>query len=112
MTGIHNVSKEKKRNKEKGILNKFPSLTSRTLEGHKGTPIHIELKENAQPKFFKARRIPYGLQEAAMDALKSMVQQKMLTPVDQSDWATPVLFVRKTNGKIRVVGDYKSTVNP
>jgi len=44
MTGIHNVNGEK--NKEKSVLNKFPSLTSRTLKGHKGTPIHIELKEN------------------------------------------------------------------
>lgn len=106
MIGIHSVCEEK------SILKKFPSLTSKTLGGHNGTPIHIELKENAHPKFIKARRIPYGLQEAAMDALKSMVNQKMLTPVDQSDWATPVLFVRKSNGKIRVVGDYKSTVNP
>ncbi|KMQ89188.1 hypothetical protein RF55_11202 [Lasius niger] len=110
MTGIHKVSE--KENNGNNILKKFPSLTLKTLEGHKGTPIHIELKDNAHPKFFKARRIPYGLQEAAMDALKSMVQQKMLTPVNQSDWATPVLFVRKPNGKIRVVGDYKSTVNP
>ncbi|XP_046740527.1 uncharacterized protein K02A2.6-like [Diprion similis] len=41
-----------------------------------------------------------------------MINQGMLIPIMQSDWATPAHFVRKNNGKITVVGDYKNTVNP
>ncbi|XP_071580115.1 uncharacterized protein [Temnothorax nylanderi] len=112
VTGINSITRKEKVRCKESVLEQFASLTLPTLSGHNGPPINIQLKENARPRFIKARRIPYGLQEAASDALKSMVQQGMLRPVDQSEWATPVIFVRKANGKIRVVGDYKITVNP
>lgn len=54
----------------------------------------------------------YGLIEPINETLDEMVVQGMLSPVDQSDWATPVLFVCKPNGKIPIFGDYKVTVNP
>ncbi|XP_071576343.1 uncharacterized protein [Temnothorax nylanderi] len=53
-----------------------------------------------------------GLMEPVNEDLDEMVAQGMLTPVDQSDWATPALFVRKPNGTIRIVGDYKVTGIP
>ncbi|XP_046417438.1 uncharacterized protein K02A2.6-like [Neodiprion fabricii] len=112
VTGINNITEPEQHVTKNLVLEKFPSLTQPTLTRHNGPLINIQLKENARPHFIKARRIPYGLQEAARDALNSMVQQGMLKPVDQSIWATPVIFVRKLNGKIRVVGDYKTTVNP
>ncbi|XP_046740528.1 uncharacterized protein LOC124407960 [Diprion similis] len=40
------------------MIDEFPSITSTRLEGHHGTPISILLKENARPKFIKARCIP------------------------------------------------------
>ncbi|XP_015122715.1 uncharacterized protein K02A2.6-like [Diachasma alloeum] len=40
-----------------------------------------------------------------------MERDKVLTSIDQSDWATPAIFVKKPNGTIRVAGDYKVTVN-
>lgn len=40
-----------------------------------------------------------------------MVANGMLTPIDQSDWATPVHFVPKSDRRIRIVGDYKVTIN-
>lgn len=54
------------------MIGEFPLITSSKLEGHYGTPINIQLREGAQPKFIKARRLPYALQEATSEALKSM----------------------------------------
>lgn len=35
-----------------------------------------------------------------------------MTPINQSDWATPAILIRKANGQIRVAGNYKVTLNP
>lgn len=40
-----------------------------------------------------------------------MVLQGILEPVDYSKWATPIVPVPKSDGFIRICGDYKATVN-
>ena len=40
-----------------------------------------------------------------------MEDEGIISPVQFSSWATPIVPVVKSNGQIRVCGDYKVTIN-
>ena len=44
--------------------------------------------------------------------LDRLVKEGLLVPVESSEWATPIVPVLKKNGKIRICGNYKVTLNP
>ncbi|XP_055711433.1 uncharacterized protein K02A2.6-like [Phlebotomus papatasi] len=73
--------------------------------------VKIELKEDAQPRFFKSRAVPFAIKEEVGQELDRLVEQEILEPVNFSEWATPICIARKKNGEIRICGDYRSTVN-
>ena len=72
----------------------------------------IALKVSGDPIFLKRRIIPFGLREPVRQALQSMCAKGILTPVDSSSWATPIVTPLKSDGKTpRVCGDYRLTLN-
>ena len=72
----------------------------------------MSVKESAVPRFHKARPLPFALREKVEQQLQKQVNEGELIPVDKSDWATPIVVVRKKDGGIRICGDFKVLINP
>lgn len=73
-------------------------------------PVRLEVE--AEPKFCKARPMPFGLRAAVEKNLQDLVSEGILSPVRSSSWATPIVTPLKSNGVPRICGDYRITVNP
>ena len=94
------------------LLNKHSMLFSEQLGTIKGLRATLNVKPDAQAKFYKARNVPFALQEAVEAELDRMEKDGMIRSVTHSEWASPIVIVPKPDGRIRLCGDYKRTVNP
>lgn len=74
--------------------------------------VSLQFKDNAQPVFRKHRSVPYALREKVEEELQRLIADGVLTPVDHSTWATPIVPVVNKSGKVRITADYSCTVNP
>ena len=55
--------------------------------------------------------MPYALREAVDKQLTELEKQGVITPIESSEWAAPIVCVPKTNGGVRICHDYMVTVN-
>ena len=72
----------------------------------------FRIKDETQPKFYKARVEPYSLKPRIKNELNRLVQDGVISPVDTSEWATPLVPVVKPDGSLRLCGDFRVTINP
>ncbi|KAL6463598.1 hypothetical protein MHYP_G00279890 [Metynnis hypsauchen] len=72
----------------------------------------LTLKPDQQPKFLRARVVPYALRSKVEAELERLQNQGVISPVKFSEWATPIVPVIKKSGGVRICGDFKVTVNP
>lgn len=70
------------------------------------------LKQNAKPKFFKPRPIPFSKTDAVKQELLRLEMAGIIKSVKTSEWAAPIVIVDKPNGSVRICGDFKVTINP
>ena len=71
--------------------------------------LHVEAE--AQPLFFKARTAPFALRQKVEQELERLEQEGVVEPVKFSDLAAPIVPVMKGDGRERICGDYKLTIN-
>ncbi|XP_052895733.1 uncharacterized protein K02A2.6-like [Anopheles moucheti] len=73
--------------------------------------IHLQLRQESRPVFRPKRPVAYAMEDAVNNELDRLEKLGIITPCDYSDWAAPVVVVRKANGKIRLCGDYSTGLN-
>lgn len=93
------------------VIAKHTEVFKNGLGTYRGSPVAIHIKPGANPRFLKARPVPFALKERVEKEIDRLQREGVLRPVSFSEWATPVVPIVKKTGEIRLCGDYRSTVN-
>ena len=93
------------------LLEKHRELFKDELGTIRNYQAELQLQPEARPKFFKARPVPFAIREAIENELDRLEGLGVIEKVDHSDWASPIVPVPKRDGKVRVCGDFKVTIN-
>ncbi|XP_023311910.1 uncharacterized protein K02A2.6-like isoform X3 [Anoplophora glabripennis] len=94
-----------------GLVSKYSDVFSEKLGCFKLSKVSLQLKPGARPVFCKPRNVPIAFKKPLEEELRKLEAEGVISPVESSPHGTPLVVVLKTDGKIRVCGDYKSTVN-
>ena len=70
------------------------------------------MKPGTAPWFCRPRPLPFSFREQVENEIDRLVEKGVLQKTDYSDWAAPIVPVPKSDGSIRICGDYKMTSNP
>ncbi|XP_042625658.1 uncharacterized protein K02A2.6-like [Cyprinus carpio] len=108
---VHVMEQKEKDNLET-VLKRHSAVFSNSLGTMKGIKATLTIKPNSVPKFCPPRNVPYALRPRVEAELKRLTELGVISPVEHSDWATPVVPVSKKDGTVRLCGDFKITINP
>ena len=93
------------------LLQQHETLFSKALGKIQPITASLHMKPDATPRFFKPRPVPFAIKDAISQELDRLEKQGIISKVPHSQWATPIVPVPKKDGKFRICGDYKVTVN-
>ena len=93
------------------LLEEYHEIFSDNLGTIQQFKAQLAIKENVKPKFFKPRSVPIAIKPLVEGELDRLEQNGVLERVTYSEWATPLVVVPKKDGRVRLCGDYKVTLN-
>lgn len=92
--------------------NRFKKIFSDNLGKCLTHKLSLILKDDTKTVFCKPRPVPFSMRDKIEIELNRLIANDIVQQVESSEWATPIVPVIKTNGDVRICGDYKVTVNP
>jgi hypothetical protein len=73
--------------------------------------VSLAVDPSVPPRFCKARSLPFALRPKVEEELERLEKAGTITSVNTSSWASPIVPVIKSDGSVRICGDYKVGVN-
>ena len=92
------------------LLDDYPTLFGNGGK-LKNTTVSLNIDQTVPPKFHKVRPLPYTLRDKVEEELDRLVTVGTISPVSTSKWASLIVPVVKSDGSVRICGDYKVAVN-
>nr|XP_049462814.1 uncharacterized protein K02A2.6-like [Anopheles coluzzii]XP_049462816.1 uncharacterized protein K02A2.6-like [Anopheles coluzzii] len=97
----NNVSNNSAKMTMISLQRQFPEVFNGTGVCKK-VQVQLKLRDDITPVFRPKRPVAYAMREVVEKELDRLEQNGVITPINYSDWAAPVVVVRKSNGKIRI----------
>nr|XP_029713287.1 uncharacterized protein K02A2.6-like [Aedes albopictus] len=94
------------------LLDKFSHIFDERVGKIEGVQASLTVRKDTKPVYVKARPVAFAVRDAVDKEIDQFVGDGIWERVDHSEWATPVVAVRKAGGRVRLCGDYKITLNP
>nr|CDJ96595.1 RNA-directed DNA polymerase (reverse transcriptase) domain containing protein [Haemonchus contortus] len=91
----------------KELQKTYPEVFSSNLGLYKFLQATLRLKKNAKPVFRPKRPVPY----AAIPKFDRLEANGVISKVNYSEWAAPIVVVRKSNGSLRICADFSTGLN-
>ncbi|CAH2100865.1 unnamed protein product [Euphydryas editha] len=113
---VKSIQPEKIDNMESTVvqqfIKKYPNVFNKNIESHIiGFEAKLVLKENSTPVFLKPYPLPYNIINVVSDALDKLEREGKIYKVNYSEWASPLVPIKKVNGQYRICVDFKRSVN-
>lgn len=108
---VNSIRKQDDEDVKEEIRSKF----SKVFDGDFSNPIvgfegDLVLREE-KPIFKKAYEVPLRLKQKVVEHLDALERDRVITPVETSEWASPVVVVMKKDQSIRLVIDCRVSIN-
>ncbi|XP_054746789.1 uncharacterized protein K02A2.6-like [Anastrepha obliqua] len=95
----------------KHIQQDYADIFKPNLENCSTVTSALHLKPDAKQIFRAKRPVAYSMLPYIEEELNRLHQLGVITPVEFSEWAAPIVAVKKPSGKVRICGDYSSGLN-
>lgn len=93
------------------VLNNFPKLFTEELSTCHNFKVKFNLADNARPVQVPCRQVAFAMEGPLEEEVKRLISLDIIERVDVSNWTSPIVIVKKQNGKIRLCADYSTGVN-
>lgn len=108
---VNSISVSDRESAVSQLKNEFAEVFRVGLGKFTGAKVHLEVKQGTKPIFCKPRPVPLAWKPIVELKFNEFCDVGMMEPVDNSDWATPIVPIIKPDGDLRICGDFKVTVN-
>ena len=106
------INKLQTNNVRETLLREFDILFSDTPGMYNKREVKLHVNPNTKPIALRARHVPYALRSKVEEEIDRLLKIGHLIKVESSEWAPPIVPILKGNGKVRICGDFKVTLNP